>query len=94
MSIELRIVQNIKEDIVHLEDYKMLAPNGLSERTLNNFKYIISEAAFGGDVAYDQFCDNGGIEIAALLYCEVMECRKIIAELGRKVGEQHSNRDS
>jgi hypothetical protein len=75
MSIELRIVQNIKEDIVRLEDYTMLAPNGLSERTLNNFKHIISEAAFGGDVAYDQFCDNGGIEIAALLYCEVLRLK-------------------
>jgi hypothetical protein len=80
MNIETCIVQNIKEDIDRLEDYTLLAPNGLSERTLNNFKHVISEAAFGGDVAYDQFCDNGGIDIAAMLYCEVLRLKGLLRD--------------
>lgn len=53
----------------------------VTEKDLNYFEQVIKKAAFGNNAEYDQFPDEGGIEIASILLAEVRRLRRITETL-------------
>ena len=58
-------------------DYKLLVEsNPITNKDLEYFAKVIKRAVDGGNVEYDSFADDGGIDIASVLLEEVIRMRK------------------